>query len=202
MAKKEKKPPVEEESKSGREAEASAAPPKKGGKMKLIIIVVLALAIGVGGGIAAVKFMGGGSQPEASAENQAPAASGEAPEKPAAAGEHGGGAEDGLEGLEPAGPQNIEFKSFIVNLNDAGGKRFLKLVMSVDAETPELADEINKKMPQFRDLILLLLSSLSYDDIATMDGKVRLRNQMLNRINTHLTSGKVRNIYFSEFVVQ
>lgn len=199
---------AEEEAKSGDGGQPAA--PKKGGKMKLIIIVVLALVVGVGGGIAAMKFMGGSKTEEVTAEseNPAPGADSEAPvEKPAATAEHGAappaaGAEAGPETLEPAGPQNIEFKSFTVNLNDAGGKRFLKLVMSVEAETPELVEEINKKMPQFRDMILLLLSSLSYDDIATLDGKLRLRNQMLNRLNTQLSSGKVKNIYFSEFVVQ
>ena len=201
-----KNTPVEEDAKSGAGDGGQAAAPKKGGKMKLIIIVVLALVVGVGGGMAAMMFMGGGSKPEVTAESPAPGADSEAPvEKPAAA-DHGAapgaGPEAGLDGLEPAGPQNIEFKSFVVNLNDSGGKRFLKLTMSVEAETTELADEINRKMPQFRDLILLLLSSLSYDDIATLDGKMRLRNQMLNRINTQLSSGKVKNIYFSEFVVQ
>lgn len=201
MAKNEKNPQVEAESKGDAKAAEPQAAPKKGGKMKLIIIVVLALVLGVGGGIAAMKFMGGGSQPETTAESPAPGADSAAPvEKPQAA--PGAVPEEGLEGLEPAGPQNIEFKPFIVNLNDADGKRFLKLTMSVEADTQDLANEINAKTPQFRDIILLLLSSLSYDDIATLDGKMRLRNQMLNRINTQLTSGKVKNIYFSEFVVQ
>ncbi len=34
------------------------------------------------------------------------------------------------------------------------------------------------------------------------DAFVRLRNQMLNRINSQLARGKIKNIYFSEFVVQ
>lgn len=203
MAKKEKNPPVEEEAKSGGAIGEQPAPSKKGGKMKLIIVVVLALVVGLGGGVAAMKFMGGGSQPETTAESPAPGTDSEAPvEKSKQAAEHGAAPEEGLEAIEPAGPQNIEFKPFVVNLNDAGGKRFLKLTMSVEAETQALADEINAKTPQFRDIILLLLSSLSYDDIATLDGKMRLRNQMLNRINTQLSSGKVKNIYFSEFVVQ
>ncbi|MDR2946419.1 MAG: flagellar basal body-associated FliL family protein [Candidatus Adiutrix sp.] len=206
-------PPAEEESKSSAGesgAPAAAAPAKKGGKLKLIIIVVLALVVGGGGAVGVMKFMGGGSQPEAAAEAPEgepaePAGEGEAaPAKegaaPAEGGEGGEGGEEGVEPVADVGPQNIEFKPFVVNLG--GGNRFLKLTMSVEADTQELADEINKKMPQFRDLILMLLSSLSYDDISTLDGKVRLRNQMLNRINIQLSAGKVRNIYFSEFVMQ
>lgn len=210
MAKQSKNPPVDEELKNGEGGGEAPAPTKKGGKLKLIIIVVLALVIGVGGGLVGAKFFLGGKEPaEVTAEGEA--AKAEAPaegeKKPAAEGEHKkpageGGEGEKLEGLDPAGPQNIEFKPFVVNLNDAAGKRFLKLTMSVEADTPELAAEINTKMAQFRDIILLLLSSLSYEDISTVDGKMRLRNQMLNRININLTSGKIKNIYFSEFVAQ
>lgn len=196
MAKKEKNPtPPDNEAKSeGDSTEASA--PAKGGKMKLILIVVAAVVIGAGGAVAALTFLGGsGGAPEESAAVEESVVE----ESTADGAGHGGG--EAAE-AEPAGPQNIEFKPFIVNLNDAGGKRYLKLTMSVDVDTEALGQEINSKMPMFRDTILLLLSSLSYDDIATTDGKMRLRNQMLNRINTQLTSGKIRNIYFAEFVVQ
>lgn len=213
MAKSEKAP-VEETKVEAEKSEAAAPAPKGGGKMKLIIIVVAALVVGLGGGIAAMKFMGGSTPPP-----ETEAASTETPEDPdnpppieaprRAGSENAppptqgaSGAEGDPAAAESLGPVNIEFKPFIVNLNDSGGKRFLKLTMSIEAETEALATEINTKMPQFRDVILLLLSSLSYDDIATLDGKMRLRNQMLNRINTQLTTGKIRNVYFSEFVVQ
>lgn len=223
MAKgKKEAPPAEEREVDAPEAEA---PPKKkgGGKLKLIIIAVLGLLIvGGGGAFVGMKFLAGGDPapapvaateggtppppppPPPAEEEEAPPiedpAGGEAAAEGGEAGAEGTGAEG--EVVEPVGPQNIEFKPFIVNLNDGAGKRFLKLTMSVEAETPELADEINIKTPQFRDTILLLLSSLSFDDIATLDGKMRLRSQMLNRVNTQLSSGKIKNIYFSEFVVQ
>ncbi len=222
MAKgKEKNPPAEEKDVDGKDAGGEGAPKKKGGKLKLIIIVVLAMAIGGGGAFAALKILGGGDPPPVAAVEgeggaAAPAAEGGHGEAaappiedpgggghgaaPAAEGEGGGGEGEGAE--EPIGPQNIEFKPFIVNLNDGAGRRFLKLTMSIEADTPEIAAEVNQKTPQFRDIILLLLSSLSFDDIATLDGKMRLRNQMLNRINTQLTTGKIKNVYFSEFVVQ
>lgn len=210
MAKKEKTPPAPET--GGAEAEGAA--PQKGGKLKLILMVVGAMVIGGLLAFGAMSFLGGGSsEPQATAETEeggeaAPADHGDGGAPPVTAptdrgGEaagHGGG--EGGETAELEGPQNIEFKPFMVNLNDAGGKRFLRLTMSVEVNTPALGQEVNSKMPQFRDSILLLLTSLSYDDIATLDGKMRLRSQMLNRINSQLTSGKVRNIYFSEFVVQ
>jgi flagellar FliL protein len=222
--KKEKNPPPpdddDDDPKKGGEKEEAA--PKGGLNLKLIIMIVGARVVGLGGGAVVMKLMGGSHPaPVAEAPAEAPAAEGEhgappvAPQRSgghgggeaAPAGGHGGGGHGGGGGGEegpagPSGPVNIEFQSFIVNLNDLGGKRMLKLTMSVEAENQELADEINAKMPQFRDIILLLLSSIQSDDVSGIDGKQRLKNQMLNRINPNLTKGKVRNLYFSEIVVQ
>lgn len=218
MAKKETPPPAEENIKAGSEAEGMGPPKKKGGKLKLVLMIVGAMAVGIGLAVGGMMFFGGGSTPPEPAAAEAEPVDGHPPvagntENPIQAPTNKAGSaphpsEGDNEGDATAagevsvGPQNIEFKPFVVNLSGGGGKRYLKLSMSVEADTPELAAEISAKMHQFQDIILLLLSSLSYDDIATLDGKMRLRNQMLNRINTQLSSGKVRNIYFSEFVVQ
>lgn len=184
------------------------AAPKKGGKLKLIIIVVAALLVGAGLGFGVVKFLGGGGEPPV-AEGQAAPPAEAAPaepaktEKPAEGGHTAPPAEGAAAPAEgEAASLMVEFQPFVVNLNDSGGKRFLKMSMSMEAETAEVQKELTAKMPQVRDMVLLLLSSLAYDDVSTMDGKMRLRSQILNRTNTQLTYGKVKNIYFSEFVVQ
>jgi flagellar FliL protein len=223
--KKEKNPPPVEEDDDvdikkgkGKGEGDEEAPQKGGGQLKLILIIVAAVVVSAGGAFfAALKIVGGGSPPpvagvsegyDAEAEHGAPpvapqrASGGHgAPPPPAESGGHGGGGgEEAAAGH--SGPVTIESKPFIVNLNDLGGRRMLKLSMSVDADSQELADEINAKMPKFRDTILLLLSSIQSDDVSGMDGKQRLKNQMLNRINPNLTRGKIRDLYFSEIVVQ
>jgi flagellar FliL protein len=208
-------PPPEEEDdfKKDDKGDKDAEAPKGGGKLKLIILIVAALAVGVGGAVGVMKLLGGSPSESAghgaaeiqdNGEEHAPPPV--APQRasgghgaPAESGGHGGGGE-GL--AEPSGPINVEFKSFIVNLNDMGGRRMLKLTMSVEVESQELADEVNAKMPQLRDILLLLLSSIQSDDVSGLDGKQRLKNQMLNRINPALSKGKIRNLYFSEIVVQ
>jgi flagellar FliL protein len=39
-------------------------------------------------------------------------------------------------------------------------------------------------------------------DIQGMDGKIALRNELIRRINQILTNEKIRNLYFTEFVVR
>ncbi len=95
-------------------------------------------------------------------------------------------------------------ESFIVNLADKSGlgKRYLKITMEFDVGSERDKQSVEKYKPQLRDTILLLLSTLSFKEISTMDGKLQLKQEILSRANHILGEGVVRKVYFSEFVVQ
>lgn len=98
--------------------------------------------------------------------------------------------------------QTYALETFVVNLNDPGGKRYLKTTIELEYLTEEVGAELTHRLPQLRDLILLQLSSKGIEDIQSVDGKIALRRELLQRINQTLTSGKVRNLYFTQFVIQ
>jgi len=91
---------------------------------------------------------------------------------------------------------------FIVNLNEPLGKRYLKVKVEFELDNEKLQPEMEKRLPQFRDGILTLLSSKSYKDVSDLSGKYELRAEILGMVNGYLKSGKVRNVYFTEFIVQ
>jgi flagellar FliL protein len=101
----------------------------------------------------------------------------------------------------PLGPI-FSLDTFIVNLADQGGNRYLRVTMDLELGNPELETEINKRMPQVRDSILMILPSKRFEDISTVQGKIALRDQILETINGFLAQGKITSIYFKEFVVQ
>lgn len=101
----------------------------------------------------------------------------------------------------PLGPI-FSLETFIVNLADKGGNRYLRVTMDLELTNPEVAAEISKRLPQIRDSILMTLPSKRFDDISSVDGKVALRDEILEKLNSILTLGKITNIYFKEFVVQ
>jgi flagellar FliL protein len=51
-------------------------------------------------------------------------------------------------------------------------------------------------------MILLLLSSKTLEQIQDIDGKIALRNELVSRINQALQQGRIKNLYFTEFVIQ
>jgi len=91
---------------------------------------------------------------------------------------------------------------FIVNLMDNGGRRYLKIKMNLVLSSKEVEKEIEKKAPEIRDIIIMTLSEKTFNDIATLEGKMRLRDQLKENMNKVLMSGKVLKIYFTEFVIQ
>lgn len=95
-------------------------------------------------------------------------------------------------------------ESFIVNLMDKAGlgKRYLKVKIIIEIGGEEAKKVVDGQKPRLRDTILLLLSSQSFKEINTMEGKLELKQALLSRINQTLGEGIVQRIYFTEFVVQ
>ena len=96
----------------------------------------------------------------------------------------------------------VPLETFIVNLSGAAGERYLKVAMELELKESSLVVEVEKRTPQVRDTILLLLSSKTFDDIATFRGKTKLRNEITSRLNAVLPPASIKKVYFTEFVVQ
>jgi flagellar FliL protein len=94
------------------------------------------------------------------------------------------------------------FDTFIVNLADPGGIRYLKVSMQAEVDSNKVIDEIEKRNPQVRDLILTVLSSKTYAEVSTPQGKIALKQEIIRRLNLILTTGTVRNVFFTEFISQ
>lgn len=103
---------------------------------------------------------------------------------------------------EIAQPVIQEMETFLVNLADPGGKRYLKLTMKAKLSSPQTAAEFTARNFQLRDIILTLLSSKEFADIATPEDKTILKQELIVQLNRVLQQGQVEDIYFTDFLVQ
>ena len=92
--------------------------------------------------------------------------------------------------------------TFIVNLADEGGKRYLRITMDLELTQGTVADDLKKRLPQVRDSILMVLPSKRFEEIRTVEGKTNLRNEIIANLNGLFGKESISNIYFTEFVVQ
>lgn len=174
-----------------KEKKEETAPKKKGKGMLIGIIVAAVLVLG-GGGFFFMKGTGGSSSDDANATESS---SSHEPAKDAKGGGHGGKAPASNGSL-------VSLDPFIVNLQDNSGTRYLKLNINLELATGSSGYEIEDLKPQIRDSLIILLSSKSYSDIGTVEGKYQLRDEIVARVNQFLGKSKVKTAFFTEFVIQ
>jgi flagellar FliL protein len=103
-----------------------------------------------------------------------------------------------------AAPVTYTLNTYIVNLmgNSGMSNRYLKVGVLLGISDPSYIPVVEKFKPMLDDAALILLSSKTYNDLATVEGKIVLKQEFISRINQILGGSVVNKVYFSEFVVQ
>lgn len=174
------------------DAKAAAAPAPAGGNKKLMIIVIvlLVLVLAAIGGLGAYLFLGQKHAAEAAGGGHASAEKAEAPKKKE----------------KKAGPPIFEkVEPFVVNLS--GGPTAPMLQLEMQAELYDEAAKTNFKayMPKIRSAVILLLSSKSEEEVASPEGKVKLRAQIKRIMNESMDAAEeepVESVLFTSFIIQ
>ncbi len=163
---------VEEESPSG---------PRRG---RLAILALALFLAGSGAGYAASLFVPGDNADVEAAEVEA-GADGEVEEDEAAV-------EDGT---------ILSLGELHVNLRGSGGGRLLRVEVQIEGSANAVA-KAEARQSQLRDAILTVASDYSWAELEGSNGKMRLHDDFLVRINGILRPDRVERVYFTQFVVQ
>lgn len=94
----------------------------------------------------------------------------------------------------------IPLETFIVNLAGSKGRKVLKVNMELEVQGQDVIIEIDNRKAQIRDFIIIILSSKTYDEVSTKEGKDLLRNEIKDQVNSFLSKGKIMNVYFTELI--
>ena len=156
--------------------------PKKKSKKKLIIIVAAVLALaGIGGGAAWYFMHQKSAQPA-------------------------GHAKEVKEEVAPKEPIFVKLETFTLNLDPSDGEKYLQTDITLNVESKEEADLLEVHMPQVRNRVLMLLSSKKASEIASMEGKKALSNEIATQINQPFVNKgkpqKISGVFFTSFVIQ
>lgn len=96
----------------------------------------------------------------------------------------------------------MPLEPFLVNLADKDARRYLKVKIDLEVDNEKAAKDLEKSLPRIRDQLIFLLSSKSYPDIATPEGKHQLKKEIVARLQAIPAGKKISAAYFTEFVAQ
>jgi flagellar FliL protein len=154
------------------------------GLFKWIILLILLAALIGGGWFAYKKFFSDKPPPEEQAEQQQE--------------------QEEVKGPAPSMNKGVQVQlpEFLVNLADPLGRRYLKLNIAVEVKNEKAAAALENNEAKVKDAILLLLSSKTYQDLSTLESKIELKKEIVERLNQILGGSKVLQVYFTEMVIQ
>lgn len=162
------------------EGAEEVAPKKSNKKLMMIIAVVILL---IGGGVAAWLLMGN----EGSEEDQ-----------------HA--AEEAAQVVEAVDPVFVKLDTFTVNLSPEEGDKYLQVDITLNATGAHDAEQIEKRMPQVRNRVLMILTSKLASEISDMEGKQLLSEEITSSINEPYSEGAeplaISETFFTSFVIQ
>ncbi len=96
----------------------------------------------------------------------------------------------------------VPLEPFMVNLAKTKGSRILKVTVTLELNNPAVQPEVEDNRQKIMDSILVLLSSKTFEDVYSIQGKFKLKDEITTRVNRFLAMGHVREVYFSEFLIQ
>jgi len=158
-----------------------------GGLLPIINLVLLILVLAVGGFIA-WKMVSMDQQPVA--EQTAPSATEETtiPEP---------------EEDDPTIPPIlVDIADITINLADADVSRFLRAKIKLELRNEAAQAKVEQNMIKINDMVITLLSSKTFAEIRTPQGKYDLKEDLVYRMNRLMQGKPVKNLYFTDFVSQ
>jgi flagellar protein FliL len=94
----------------------------------------------------------------------------------------------------------IPMETFLVNLAQSRGRKLAKINMEFEVTSDEVHQEIEKLKPRIRDMVIMIISDKSLQQVSAKEGKDALREEIRNQVNLFLTKGQIKNVYFTEFI--
>lgn len=170
---------------------------KKSNKLLMIVIITVLVLIVIGGAVVTVLLLGDDEQTQSIQQTAAP----QAQEQRTSYRTSRDSEEMVSRKLSEIGIL-YPLDTFTVNLKSDAGRRYLKATLSLELDGKELSIELDNKSPVIRDRIIRILTSKTLEEISSKKGKQKVSEQIVDTLNSMITDGSVRSVYFTEFVIQ
>lgn len=111
-----------------------------------------------------------------------------------------------------APPVFLALDNFIVNLQTDNGDKYLQTGITLQVRNEEQLSYYKTNMPQLRSRILLLLSNKSAEELLSNEGKLKLEDELIKKVQMPYNKDeptpkeaeerRILGVYFTSFMIQ
>ncbi len=109
----------------------------------------------------------------------------------------------GKSGETPEIGEIVDLGEVMVTLrSDGGAARYVRIDVNLEVADTKAVAAVEKRLPQLRDITIVALSDKSAEDLQVAEGVAALKSELQHKIGEVLPGQDLRNIYFSDLVIQ
>jgi len=90
----------------------------------------------------------------------------------------------------------------IANPKNTEGRHFVNVSVGLEEGNNKIADELKKRDPQIRDILIDIFVSKTIQQMDDPADKDSLKSEISRRLNKLLGGGSISHVYFSNFIIQ
>ncbi len=94
-----------------------------------------------------------------------------------------------------------EMGEYTVNLTGASGYQFLQTTVVIEVSEEEVIEKLEERSPQVQDYMISVLRNTTDEELEE-PGVPGIKRNIIEALNEIAANGEVRNVWFTDFVVQ
>jgi flagellar FliL protein len=98
--------------------------------------------------------------------------------------------------------QFVKINDLLINPAGTNGKRFLVVSLGLETRSDDVVGELEEKDIVIRDAILRRLGSYTDVQLASIEHRTRLKDELLADLNQVVQAGDIDRLYFTQFLLQ
>ncbi len=105
--------------------------------------------------------------------------------------------------LEPAFEEIVTFYPFDrIPLKKSGNISSISMGIDLELFNPEMREAVEAEQYSLRQIIEAETEKMTWIELRNPEGKLKLKFALIRRINSELSESKIRDLYFTHFIMQ
>jgi flagellar FliL protein len=96
----------------------------------------------------------------------------------------------------------LQLDGILVNVAETKGRRYFKTSLTLEMEGKELGKSAEERLPILRGAVIDLLATKTLDELVEPTSRDTLKTEILDTLNSRVSGGQFRDLFFTEFLVQ